>query len=108
MHFRVFTLNSKKLEEDSTKRNHENEISYLQRNHEKEIAELQRKHALEVMAVKSSKSVFVDKYHIYTGLVLQADKRMGIFFRYRLVYLIYNMRWFSLYEGVFITITFNT
>ena len=48
VHFRVFTLISKNLEEDINKRNHENEISELQRKHQYEIAELQRKHALEV------------------------------------------------------------
>ena len=51
VHFRVFTLISKNLEEDINKRNHENEISELQRKHQNEITELQRKHALEVTAL---------------------------------------------------------
>ena len=55
MHFRVFALISKNLEEDINKRNHENEISELQRKHQNEITELQRKHALEVTALDQIK-----------------------------------------------------
>ena len=55
VHFRVFALISKNLEEDINKRNHENEICELQRKHQNEIAELQRKHALEVTALDQIK-----------------------------------------------------
>ena len=68
MHFRVFTLISKNLEEDINKRNHENEISELQRKHQNEIAELQRKHALEVTAL--------DQIKIKASLILSPSRKM--------------------------------
>ena len=63
VHFRVFALISKNLEEDIRKRNHENEILELQRKHQNEIAELQRKHAMEVTLLRVQKKIRESPIH---------------------------------------------